>query len=89
MSDALFNRKRKGHMNAVRNYRRGKTDAVRVNAAKAAEAIAKMVEMWLAKMNLPTSNEQGKRLFKQTIQDIIEQCCEPEPRPLAEEEKKP
>ena len=41
------------------------------SSERAAESITKMVDMWLEKMNLPTSNKEGKQLFTQTVQDLI------------------
>ena len=42
------------------------------SSERAAESITKMVDIWLEKMNLPTSNKEGKQLFTQTVQDLIE-----------------
>ena len=50
------------------------TPAPGPGVAKAAQAITAMIDKWLEKMNLPTSNKEGKQIFTQTIQDIIEQC---------------
>lgn len=41
----------------------------------AAESIAQMVDIWFQKMNLPTSNKQGRDLFKQAISDLIERAA--------------